>query len=225
MADGHPLDSPVSSALTTGQSHLAICSGAAVRFQPGYAVFAAGPVGDLMRLPQPEGGMMLMEADLAALGGLPPHPRTGVQMVLEALTSGGEDLPAEPLGDTDAAEMLALARLTEPGPFFADTWRLGPFIGVRRRGRLVAMAGERMRPEGFAEISGVCTHPDARGTGLASALIRLKAEAILARGETPFLHSWADNSGAIRLYGALGFRMRSAVHVALLGEPRFFAGV
>ncbi|MEI9963878.1 MAG: GNAT family N-acetyltransferase [Caulobacteraceae bacterium] len=104
--------------------------------------------------------------------------------------------------------MLALATLTQPGPFFARTHQLGDFIGVKQEGRLVAMAGERMRPTGFTEVSGVCTHPDWRGRGYAAGLMRLVAARILARGETPFLHVYASNTGAIALYEALGFRLR-----------------
>ena len=112
----------------------------------------------------------------------------GVQMVAETL-AGGSDIDFLELGDADAAEMLALATLTEPGPFFTRTHRLGDFIGIRHAGRLVAMAGERMKPEGFTEVSGVCTHPDFRGRGYAGALMRVVAARIAARGEMPFLHA------------------------------------
>uniref|UniRef100_UPI0013D05BE5 GNAT family N-acetyltransferase n=1 Tax=Acinetobacter baumannii TaxID=470 RepID=UPI0013D05BE5 len=81
------------------------------------------------------------------------------------------DFAFEELGDAGAAQMLALATLTEPGPFFARPHRLGRFIGVRHEGRLIAMAGERMRTPGFTEVSGVCTHPDFRGAGLAGKLM------------------------------------------------------
>ena len=70
------------------------------------------------------------------------------------------------------------------------------------------MAGERMKPDGFTEVSGVCTHPDHRGHGYAAALTRLVAGRILDRGETPFLHAFASNRGAIGLYETLGFTVR-----------------
>ena len=112
--------------------------------------------------------------------------------------------------------MLALARLTRPGPFSARTHRLGAFIGVKLDGRLVAMAGERMKPDGFTEVSGVCTHPDHRGRGYAGGLMRLVARRILERGETAFLHAYESNIGAIALYESLGFRRRRTVILTVL---------
>lgn len=100
------------------------------------------------------------------------------------------------LGDADAVEMLALAQLTEPGPFLARTHTMGRFIGVRIGGRLAAMAGERMRFPGFTEVSGVCTHPDFRGQGLARRLSSVVASAIQQRGEQPFLHAWSATSAS-----------------------------
>ena len=115
------------------------------------------------------------------------------------------------LGDADAPEMLALATLTEPGPFFVKTHQLGRFVGIRQDGRLVAMAGERMQPDGFTEVSGVCTHPDHRGRGYAAALMGEVARGILARGDTPFLHAYASNQAAIALYERLGFQHRREI--------------
>jgi predicted GNAT family acetyltransferase len=124
-----------------------------------------------------------------------------------------------PLGEADAEAMLALATLTEPGPFRRDTRLMGPFFGVRRDGRLAAMAGERMKVPGHAELSGVCTHPDFRGQGLGRRLSAFKTRAILARGEVPFLHAWTDNAGAIALYEALGYRIRGELNVAVFQRP------
>jgi ribosomal protein S18 acetylase RimI-like enzyme len=121
------------------------------------------------------------------------------------------------LGDADAPAMQALAALTRPGPFHAETHRLRQFIGVMdAAGRLLAMAGERMAPPGHGEVSGVCTHPDARGRGLAAALSHRIAARIAARGQTPFLHVWPDNAGAVSLYGRLGFVRSHAPWLTLL---------
>lgn len=137
-----------------------------------------------------------------------------LQMLGGALDAG-DDRDVVELGEPDAAEMLALAQLTRPSPFMALTHRMGRYIGVRQHGRLVAMAGERFRQPGFTEVSGVCTHPDARGQRLARRLSALVAARIAARGEQPYLHVWAENAAAIALYEALGFRARTAIHVAV----------
>lgn len=120
------------------------------------------------------------------------------------------------LGEPDAAEMLALATLTEPGPFLRHTHRMGSFFGIRVGGRLAAMAGERFRFPGCTEVSGVCTHPDFRGHGFARRLSRHVAAAIAARGETAFLHAWKSNVAAISLYETLGFQWRCEVNVAVV---------
>ncbi|MFP5078242.1 GNAT family N-acetyltransferase [Rhizobium sp. YIM 134829] len=139
-----------------------------------------------------------------------------LQMVatdIEALPSTYEILA---LSDEDAPEMLALAHLTSPGPFAAQTHRLGQFNGIRIDGRLVAMAGQRMHLPGYREISGVCTHPDARGLGLAKLLCAAGAAQSLANGERPFLHVLADNEPAIRVYRSLGFAVRRSFTVSIL---------
>ena len=129
------------------------------------------------------------------------------------------DLPPLPerdfvaLGRKDAAEMLALAELTEPGPYLLRTSELGRYVGIKRDGRLLAMAGERFRVRGFVEISAVCTHPDARGEGLARDLTLNVAHSIRASGNDVFLHVLDDNENAIRLYHKLGFSTRRKVDV------------
>lgn len=140
----------------------------------------------------------------------------GVQMVAMRTINAPKPDEAIPLGDPDAAEMLALAELTKPGPFRARTHCLGNFWGIRRDGLLVAMAGERMKVPGMTEVSGVATHPDWRGQGFARALSAFVASEITRRGETPFLHAFADNASAIRLYESLGFAIRSEMRVQIL---------
>lgn len=143
----------------------------------------------------------------------------GVQMLaVQAIAPEPGAHPIEELGDADAADMLALARLTEPGPFLPRTHTMGRFLGIRVDGRLAAMAGERMRFEGGTEVSGVCTHPDFRGHGFARRLSSVVAHAIQQRGDQAFLHAWATNRAAIGLYESLGFRIRTEVHVAVLGR-------
>ena len=141
------------------------------------------------------------------------------QMVAPHLTPGHGDLAAEDMTDADAPSMLALASLTKPGPFFAATHRLGGFVGIKLNGELIAMAGQRMRVEGYTEVSGVCTHPDHRGRGYAAALIRLVGSRILQRGEIPFLQTYADNTSAIALYHALGFVLHQEIIMTTLEKP------
>lgn len=219
----HALDNPIWHALTTRQSHLAEGEGVALRFRRDHALFAATP-------DDSAGSLAAMAALVAATGPailfratgpqIPPgtvatKAAMGLQMLAQTIAQP-RALDFLELGDADAAEMLALALLTEPGPFFEQTHRLGDFVGVRHEGRLVAMAGERLRLPGYTEVSGVCTHPDHRGRGLAGSLMGVVATRILARGETPFLHSYADNRGAIALYEALGFRIRSEMPIAFI---------
>jgi predicted GNAT family acetyltransferase len=224
----HPLDRPVWHALTSRQAHLAFGDARGLRFDPAYGLFAAvaDPAdGDAVLALVPETGAVgLVEASRPALpAGLVTKPALCNQMIADAIAPGAARFDVVALGDGDAAEMLALATLTRPGPFFARTHRLGGFIGVKIDGRLVAMAGERMKLSdaslgGFTEVSGVCTHPDFRGRGFAGGLMRIMAEKIVARGETPFLHVYADNARAIALYEALGFRFRAAMHFILLSR-------
>ncbi|WP_330295336.1 GNAT family N-acetyltransferase [Streptomyces sp. NBC_00503] len=121
---------------------------------------------------------------------------------------GKEDSEAVLLGPADVPEMLELVALAKPGPFGERTVELGTYLGIRRGGRLVAMAGERMRPPGWSEISAVCTHPEHRGQGLAGRLIRAVVAAVEGRGDSPFLHAAAQNTSAIALYEAMGFTLR-----------------
>ncbi len=213
----HPLDRPVWSALTGRQSDLAIGHGAALRFAPEYGLFAALPAmsaaacADLASLVAEHGDVALVEPeDAPAIDGLAVRSRALCwQMVAQEPNPVGEPaFDIEVLTEADAPQMLALATMTAPGPFFARTHQLGRFVGVKIGGQLVAMAGERMRPPGHTEVSGVCTHPDHRGRGYAAGLMLEVAARIRERGEIPFLHSYAHNTGAIALYQALGFDFR-----------------
>lgn len=220
----HPLDRAVWAALTTRQAELSLGGARALRLAPEFGLFAAAAdasessltaLADLVRA---TGEAALFEAD-------PPEKLPGVvvtpgdplsQLVAEAPVCPEPDFEVVPLGDADADEMLALATLTKPGPFFARTHRLGDFVGVRAHGRLAAMAGERLRLPGYTEVSAVCTHPDFRGRGYAAGLMGVVTRAVVARGEIPFLHVYDHNEGAIRLYETLGWRRRRPIKVSFL---------
>ncbi|QGP78754.1 GNAT family N-acetyltransferase [Sphingobium sp. CAP-1] len=214
----HPLDHPVWNALTSGWAALAEGDARARRLDPRYGPFGAAADGRadslaaLAGLTPAADELWLVGQDAAT----PPpgltvaRTATLAQMVAPTLTPGTIDAPDwVELGEADADEMLELALLTRPGPFRPRTHRLGRFVGVREGGRLVAMAGERMRMPGFAEVSGVCTHPDQRGRGLAGALMRVVMRSMLDRGETPFLHAYAAHDRTIALYRTLGFNIRA----------------
>ena len=137
-------------------------------------------------------------------------------MMGEDPVDDSEDDPAiELLDESDADDMMALATLTKPGPFAQRTHLLGRYWGVRADGKLIAMAGERMRQPGYTEVSGVCTHPDFRGRGLGSRLCRHVQRQIQKEGNIPYLHVFSTNGAAISIYESLGFRPRITLHTAL----------
>ncbi len=125
-----------------------------------------------------------------------------------------EEREIKTLTSDDVPQMMELVELTKPGPFAPRTIEMGEYIGIKVDGNLVAMGGERLKPEGYTEISAVCTHPEHRGKGYAKALMGTLTKVILERGETPFLHVAANNTPAIKLYEKLGYETRKTVRVA-----------
>ena len=113
------------------------------------------------------------------------------------------------VGPANIAALQALVEVTKPGPFRSRTIELGNYLGIRERGRLIAMAGERTWVGDFREVSAICTHPDAQGRGYARALMGRVINRMLRAGETPFLHVESKNLRAIDLYLALGFVRRT----------------
>lgn len=209
----HVLDHPARAALLGPHAHLAERRGRVLRYPVDVSPFLAFPADpqeadwrDLAELAGP--------GATVALAGV-PVPRgweivssgAGVQMVDDGVVTA-PDPEAVVLGAADVPDMLALVERTRPGPFGPRTFEMGTYLGVRHHGRLIAMAGERLHPPGWTEISAVCTDPGHRGRGLATRLVRAIAAGVRERGETPFLHAAATNVTAIRLYESLGFRLR-----------------
>jgi len=124
-----------------------------------------------------------------------------------------------PLGRDDVAEMLSLATAAQPGPFETRTVEFGGYLGIRIGGRLVAMAGERLRPPGYVEISAVATDPGFRRLGLARQLVAAVADGIIQGGATPFLHVLARNTAAVRIYQSLGFTIRRPAPFVVFEAP------
>ncbi|MEU6537812.1 GNAT family N-acetyltransferase [Streptomyces sp. NPDC047000] len=223
MPKGHAtavLDDPVGESLRGRHAHLARRTGRAATYLPEVATFAAPPSGpgpadwaDLARL-LGRGAF----ADLFSCPATPPRDWEPV-FVLDGrqLIWTGARGPAQPdtgvveLGAADVPEMLALTARTQPGPFWPRTRELGTYLGVREGGTLVAMAGERLRPPGWTEISAVCTAPEARGRGHAARLVNTLVSRIRSRDERPFLHVAETNTGARALYDRLGFEPRRTV--------------
>lgn len=221
------LDRPVWNSLTNLQRDIAEGDDLAVRYQRDINLWSA--VRDdsddayerLLQLVAP--GQSVMFAETARLRMPTCFDRVeeseGVQMVDSGDADADRDDPEiVPLGDCDAADMLKLATLTRPGPFLSHTHRMGGFFGIRMKGHLVAMAGERFKLPGYTEVSAVCVHPDARGYGLAARVSLRVMKEIRERGETPILHAWKSNTAAINLYRKLGFYHRSDIHTAVLSR-------
>lgn len=223
------LDNPVWRALTGPQAEFSEGSGLALRYQTDVAAFAALPdeVGPdawnaLAQIVGPGGAAVLfrpapvvLPADWEIAMRL-----NGLQMVATEPIGDADDTFVG-LGAPDVAEMLALVERTRPGPFARRTVELGTYLGrrVETGNRLVAMAGERLHPPGYTELSAVCTDAEARKLGLATRLIRAVAVGIEQRGETPILHVRAENDAAIRVYERLGFATRVAFETLIVQAP------
>ena len=223
-----PLDRPVWASLDSRHTALSMGDALARRYLPDVNSFAsacddsAQALAALAGLVQSGESVFVLQVPTIAVPPdvVPVRSVPGVQMLATAAMNARIDEDIVTLTDEDADEMLALARLTEPGPFLPRTHVMGRFLGIRIDGRLAAMAGERLRFPGYTEVSGVCTHPDFRGRGLARRLSSAAAAAIEARGERPFLHAWKTNLPAISLYRSLGFEVRAEVNVVVLRRPK-----
>ncbi len=207
------LDNPIWNALTTEQAGFAERDGDAARFPPEVTALAglrspeaAGALVRLLRAGEVTGLLVEQGFDLPdALARIDEAP--ALQMVHDGSVP---DMPdgLEELGPADAASMLALAEATRPGPFGMRTGELGVFLGIRDGGRVIAMAGQRMRLPGLVEVSGVCTDPAHLGRGYGARLLAAQVALIRGGGHGVFLHVKADNQRAIALYQRHGFRGR-----------------
>ncbi|WP_328858816.1 GNAT family N-acetyltransferase [Williamsia herbipolensis] len=221
----HPLDDPVRSSLRGEHARFAEWSGRIARYDDEVAAFVGHPpefddqdwtdlaalVGPSTRVAlrgpyvPPPGWEVLGEFGSVQLEGagleVAPDP--------EAVVLTGDHVPA----------MLDLVARTEPGPFRTRTIEMGTYLGFLHDGHLVALAGERMHPHGWTEISAVCTDPRFRRGGLSTRLVRAVGHGIRSRGEIPFLHARADNHDAIRLYESLGFTLRKRSVLTAVRTP------
>jgi predicted GNAT family acetyltransferase len=225
----HALDNVIWNALSTRDAEFAESAHCARRFVPEVSPLAA------FREPSSSGydslgGLLPAGGTVALFLAEPYEERTGWGLIakaplLQMLCESGNgvlsssitpEVELEKLGAADSDEMIALTALTKPGPFNRRTHELGTYLGIRRDGRLVAMAGERLKVPGYTEVSAVCTHPEHVGRGYARVLMTEVMKRIRERGEKSFLHVREDNVSAIGLYEKLGFRRRARVHLAVL---------
>lgn len=219
----HPLDRPIWNALATRHAHFREGGELAVRYPRDVSPFVVACDAS----PEAVAAMVTLIGEgeeISLVEAAPPSPPPGVsesrlplfQMTWDSFPGAGESaFDIQPLSEPDAADMLALATLTRPGPFRARTHAMGRFFGVREGGQLIAMAGERLHTPGFHEVSAVCTHPDHRGRGLGAALMRKVGARMLEEGDQPFLHTYASNATAIALYRKLGFEVRAELEHAI----------
>jgi predicted GNAT family acetyltransferase len=218
------LDRPIWSALTTRQRDLAQGGARALRYPSAIGPFADmvdlsaasyAELGELMS-PAEYVALFTLDAVCAPVGFKALLAETGEQMMGTPVESPLHDAEIVTLGVDDVPAMVALTALTRPGPFSKRTHELGTFLGIRVGGDLVAMAGERMKPGNFTEMTAICVHPDHRGRGYAQALLGAIARQVVARGETPFLHVFSNNASAIALYQRQGMSIRRRLHVTVL---------
>ncbi|PKV82358.1 GNAT family N-acetyltransferase [Nocardia fluminea] len=222
----HPLDDPVRGSLRGEHRRFARWTGRIGRYEPEVARFVGHPV-VLGEQDWVDLGTVLGAGGSAGIRGTGHVVPAGWTVLAEFDTvqmdgSGlrvGFDPELERLTAADVPEILELIARTEPGPYAPRTIEMGTYLGLRVEGRLVAMAGERLHPPGWTEISAVCTDAEFRGRGIASRLIRAVGAGIRARGETPFLHAVAHNTTAISLYETLGFTVRKRSKLTLVQAP------
>jgi ribosomal protein S18 acetylase RimI-like enzyme len=222
-----PLDNPVWHALIGPHAAVAVGRGGARHYPRDIAPFSAiaessgAAYRDLAAdLPPGLEARLFRPSDEAIPRGWEAlSARLVVQMVAdETLPEPAAEGSIVPLGEADVDDMLALAEAARPGPFDRRTVMLGGYVGVRRDGRLVAMAGERFRLAGHVELSAICVHPAWRGAGLGRDLTLCLSQRTHARGQVPFLHVFPENPAAA-VYARLGFRERARLWV-LWRRPR-----
>ncbi|NNU34129.1 GNAT family N-acetyltransferase [Mucilaginibacter sp. S1162] len=220
----HVLDNPAYNALNTGNANLANGNEQIKYFSKEVSPF----IGFKENLPDnfkqlhvlvPHGGpvgfVSPVETTIPAIWHV-LHSVPCFQMVYTGDIVPMEDTDLIALTHDDIPQMLELTKLTNPGPFASRTIDFGHYRGIFDGDKLVAMAGQRMNPLPYAEVSAVCTHPDYTGRGYAKQLLQYHCNRIIAEGYVPFLHVRCDNARAIKVYENMGFETRTKMYFYIL---------
>lgn len=226
-ADRSVLDNPAWSSLTGAHRHLAIGNEHVLRYPEDVSPFVGvrdwehPDVWDaILDVFGHDAVVSVSHADpMLPEGWRPEFEIPGVQLVQTERLAPRPEPEAVELGADDSEDMLALIAQTRPGPFEARTHELGRYVGIRRDGQLIAMAGERLHPAGWTEISAVAVHPEHRRQGLASRLVLDVAFHIQQRGDRALMHASAANTSAIAGYEKLGFALRRHLTFGAVRTP------
>jgi ribosomal protein S18 acetylase RimI-like enzyme len=227
MTDSHILDNVAWNSLTTTHRHLGKIGKIAAVYNPQISVIG-GLKKNTLEAYAELGTLSTPGVPVAVIGFKIPEELTGWRTLQVAETYqmvynepiDYDEVEYVELTKKDVPEMMKLVEITKPGPFSPGTIKMGRYIGIRKNSELVAMGGERMKPEGYVEISGICTHPEYHGKGYGTAISGILTNAILEEGNTPFLHVFIQNQPAIKLYEKLGYATRKVIPVsAIMKQP------
>jgi ribosomal protein S18 acetylase RimI-like enzyme len=225
----HVLDNPAWNALISGNSNLSFGNEEVKYFDrevTPFAAFKESSAENFQTLYEliPEGQILLF---IAPVEMEIPSPWKvlncikGIQMICDIKVEHNEpSLKLIPLTEEHIPQMLALTKLTNPGPFASRTIDFGHYHGIFDGDKLAAMAGQRMHVFNYAEISAVCTHPDYLGRGHAKQLLIHQINRIKAASEIPFLHVRYDNNRAIKVYESLGFSTRREIYFYVIQKAK-----
>lgn len=221
----HPLDNPIWNALNTGSAKFSHGDGKCKFIRPDMGFFSGMPSYEKEDINHLHATCTLGQRVILFTPGhielkdnwLVLNDHDLLQMVcLDDLEFEMTPAPMIDLADQDIPAMIELTGLTKPGPFMERTIDFGGYIGLFEGDRLVSMAGKRLCPDPYVEISAVCTHPDFLGRGLSTRIMKSVIADIRDSGKIPFLHVYPDNFSAVKVYERLGFEARASLRVYLL---------
>ncbi len=216
----YKLNNPAWYALSEKHQHFAVGNEAIKRYSDTIAPFAACLSTKLVR-PEQFDECINCNESFFIIGEMPLLPANysieSKLLCLQMIAASVKTIPAtvkiERLSEADDEQMITLVNVVFPGYYQPATRLMGDYFGIRHNGELVAMAGERMRMDGFTEISAVVTHPDFTGRKYAQQLVSLIAGKNLESGIIPFLHAAETNERAVKIYEHLGFVQRRIIAV------------